>query len=95
MISINLLHEKHQQERQRQRDPLKLGVYVLGGIIACFLAYYLFAWFGAQRIFNQRDDLKARWEKKQRDAAQVTQFEAEMKSTLRRVVCLATGAGIS
>ncbi len=79
-ISINLLHEKHAQERQRQRDPLKLGVYVLGGIIACFILYYLFAWFSAQRIFNQRDDLKGRWEKKQREAAAVTQLEIDMKS---------------
>jgi Tfp pilus assembly protein PilN len=79
-ISINLLHEKHKQERQRQRDPLKLGVYVLGGIIAFFLAYYLFAWFGAQRIFNQRDDLRAQWDKKQRETSQVTQLETEMKS---------------
>jgi len=80
-ISLNLLHEKQTQERQRQRDPLKLGVYVLGGIIACFLAYYFIAWFGAQRIFNQRDDLKAQWEKKQRDTSQVTQLEIDMKST--------------
>ncbi len=80
-ISINLLHEKHAQERQRQRDPLKLGVYVLGGIIACFLFYYLFAWFSAQRIFSQRDDLKGRWEKKQREAAAVTQLEIDLKST--------------
>jgi Tfp pilus assembly protein PilN len=80
-ISINLLHEKHKLERQRQRDPLKLGAYLLGGIIACFLAYYLFSWFSVQRVFNDRDDLRARWEKKQRDATQVTQFEAEMKST--------------
>jgi Tfp pilus assembly protein PilN len=79
-ISINLLHEKHKLERQRQRDPLKLGAYILGGIIACFLAYYLFAWFSAQRVFNERDDLRARWEKKQRETAQVTQLEIEMKS---------------
>ena len=79
-ISINLLHEKHAQERQRQRDPLKLGVYLLGGIIACFILYYLFAWFSAQRVFNKRDDLKGSWEKKQRDTAAVTQLEVDLKS---------------
>lgn len=89
-ISINLLHEKHTQERQRQRDPLKLGVYVLVGIIACFLFYYLFAWFSAQRLFNQRDDLKGRWEKTQRDASAVTQFELEMKATAAASTALNT-----
>lgn len=80
-LSINLLHEKHRSERDRQRDPLKLGVYVLGGIIACFLAYYLYAWAGAQGTFTQRDDFRARWEKKQREASQVTQLEADLKAT--------------
>jgi Tfp pilus assembly protein PilN len=80
-LSINLLHEKHKLERQRQRDPLKLGVYVLAGIVACFLAYYLIAWAGSQGKFNRRDDLRAQWEKKQREAAQVTQAEVDMKLT--------------
>lgn len=80
-FSINLLHEKHKLERQRQRDPLKLGVYVLVGIVACFLAYYLIAWAGSQGKFNRREDLLAQWEKKQREGAQVTQLEADMKLT--------------
>lgn len=80
-LSINLLHEKHKLERQRQRDPLKLGVYFLGAIVACFLAYYLIAWAGSQGKFNQRDDLRAQWEKKQRETAQVTQLETDMKLT--------------
>ena len=80
-LSINLLHEKHKLERQRQRDPLKLGVYVLGGIVACFLLYFLYAWAGSQGKYNRRDDLLAQWEKKQREAAQVTQAEADLKLT--------------
>ncbi len=80
-LSINLLHEKHKLERQRQRDPLKLGVYLLGAIVACFLAYYLIAWAGSQGKFNQRDELRAQWEKKQRETAQVTQLETDMKLT--------------
>ena len=79
-ISINLLHEKHEAERQRQRDPLKLGTYLLVGVIALMLAYYLFVWLSVQRVLNARDDLKGRWEKKQRDTAAVTQLEQDMKS---------------
>ena len=89
MLSINLLHERHRSARERQRDPLKLGVYVLGGIIACFLAYYLYAWAGAQGKFNQRDDFRARWEKKQREAAAVLLQEADLKATSAASVALA------
>jgi len=87
-LSINLLHEKHTLERQRQRDPLKLGVYVLAGIVACFLAYYLYAWATSQGKFGKRDDLRAQWEKKQREATAVTQLESDMKLTAAASVAL-------
>ncbi len=80
-LSINLLHEKHRLERQRQRDPLKLGVYILAGIVACFLAYYLMVWAGSQGKFSRRDDLRAQWDRKQRESAKVTELEVDMNLT--------------
>jgi len=35
-LHLNLLHEEFQEQRQRQRDPLKIGMMVLGGL------YYFF-----------------------------------------------------
>ena len=31
-LHLNLLHEEIQEQRQRQRDPLKIGVMILAGI---------------------------------------------------------------
>jgi hypothetical protein len=41
-------------------------------------------------VFSKRDDLKASWEKKQRDTAAVTQLEVEMKSMAAASVALNT-----
>ena len=31
-LHLNLLHEEISEQRQRQRDPLKIGMMVLGGL---------------------------------------------------------------
>jgi hypothetical protein len=41
-LHLNLLHEEIQQQRDRQRDPLKIGMMVLGGFGALLFLYY--AW---------------------------------------------------
>jgi hypothetical protein len=39
-LHLNLLHEEIQEQRQRQRDPLKIGMMVLAGIGALLFLYY-------------------------------------------------------
>jgi hypothetical protein len=39
-LHLNLLHEEIQQQRDRQRDPLKIGMMVLGGFGALLFLYY-------------------------------------------------------
>ena len=41
-LHLNLLHEEIQQQRDRQRDPLKIGMMILGGFGALLFLYY--AW---------------------------------------------------
>lgn len=80
-LTINLLHEQQKLERQKQLDPLKLGIYLIGGIVAFFVVYYAWEWFSAQSTFSRRDDLKAQWSKKEKELTGVNQVEAEMKAT--------------
>jgi Tfp pilus assembly protein PilN len=40
-LRLNLLHEQQAARAQRKRDPLKLGLYALGGVASLFVAYYL------------------------------------------------------
>ena len=39
-LRLNLLHEQHAAAAQAKRDPLKLGLYALGGVAALLAGYY-------------------------------------------------------
>ncbi len=41
-LRLNLLHEQRAAAAQAKRDPLKLGLYALGGVALLLAAYYLF-----------------------------------------------------
>ena len=51
-LHLNLLHEEIQEHRQRQRDPLKIGMMVLGGLGALMFIYYM--WNAYQTLGIQR-----------------------------------------
>jgi hypothetical protein len=40
-LQLNLLHEEITEERQRKRDPLKLGMMALGAVGAIMLLFYM------------------------------------------------------
>ena len=40
-LHLNLLHEEIQEQRQRQRDPLKIGMLVLGSFGTLMFLYYM------------------------------------------------------
>src|SRR4051794_12739897 len=40
-LHLNLYHEIENTRAASRRDPLKISLYVLGGIAACFAAWYL------------------------------------------------------
>lgn len=39
-LRLNLLHEQHAAAQQAKRDPLKLGLYALGGVALLLAGYY-------------------------------------------------------
>lgn len=55
-LHLNLLHEEISEQRQRQRDPLKLGMIALGSIGALLFLYY--GW-NAYRTLNIKSHLSA------------------------------------
>lgn len=79
-LAINLLHEQQKLERQKQLDPLKLGIYLIVGIVTFFVAYYAYEWFSSQSKFNRRDDLKAQWAKKEKELAGINQAETDARN---------------
>lgn len=63
-LYLNLLHEEIQEQRQRQRDPLKIGMMVLAGFGAVLFLYY--AWNAYQTL-----EIKGRLSSKDREWAKI------------------------
>jgi hypothetical protein len=62
-LHLNLLHEEIFQQRQRQRDPLKIGMMVLAGLGALMLLYYLWNAYKVLEIRNRLGQAQHDWAK--------------------------------
>ncbi len=62
-LQLNLLHEEISEQRQRQRDPLKLGLIALGAFAALLFLYYGWNAYQTIQIKSQLSDAQADWEK--------------------------------
>jgi hypothetical protein len=62
-LHLNLLHEEILEQRQRQRDPLKIGMMVLGALGALMVAYYLWNAYKVLAIRNQLAQAQHDWAK--------------------------------
>jgi hypothetical protein len=62
-LQLNLLHEEISAQRQRQRDPLKLGVIALSVIGALLFLYYMWAAYQTIHLKSRLHGVEAEWEK--------------------------------
>src|SRR3954465_506134 len=62
-LHLNLLHEEISEQRQRQRDPLKIGMMVLGALGALMLLYYLLNAYKVLEIRNRLGQAQHDWAK--------------------------------
>ena len=60
-LHLNLLHEEFLEQRQRQRDPLKIGMMVLGAIGALMILVYMWSAYQVLGIRNKRNTLQHDW----------------------------------
>ena len=68
-LTINLLHEELALLKLRKRDPLKLGLYAIGGVAMLFVAYYGYCAIGSSRIKAQLQLRQAAWASQEPKAA--------------------------
>ena len=76
-LTINLLHEQQFLLKQRQRDPLKLGVYALAGVALLFLLYYGVRLAQSTALANDVRNHQAEWDKQAPAAKAADAKEAE------------------
>lgn len=62
-LHLNLLHEEIQEQRQRQRDPLKIGMQVLGGLGVILILYYMWNAYRTLEIKSRLSTLNHNWAK--------------------------------
>jgi hypothetical protein len=80
-LNLNLLHEEISAQRQRQRDPLKIGMMFVGAIAALFFVYYLWNAYQVLQIKSRLSAVQSEWNKvepkvtaAQKRAAELTQI---------------------
>jgi len=81
-LHLNLLHEEILEQRQRQRDPLEIGMFVLAGCGAVLFLYY--AWNGYQtfQIKSRLGVAQAEWKKLEPKVTQAQKRSAELTNII-------------
>jgi hypothetical protein len=62
-LHLNLLHEEILEQRLRQRDPLKIGMMVLGGLGALMFLWYMGKAYQTLSIRNRLNTVQQDWHK--------------------------------
>ena len=81
-LHLNLLHEEISEQRQRQRDPLKIGMMVLLSLGALMLAYYMWNAYKTLEIRNRLGQVQHEWSKVEPKVTAAQKRSAELNSII-------------
>jgi hypothetical protein len=81
-LHLNLLHEEISEQRQRQRDPLKIGIMVLGALGALMLAFYMWKAYQTLEIRNRLSQVQHHWSKVEPKVTAAQKRSAELNSII-------------
>src|SRR4026207_167110 len=81
-LHLNLLHEEILQQRQRQRDPLKIGMMVLVGIGALMFLWYMGKAYQTLSIRNRLGTIQADWNKTEPKVTAAQKRSSELKTII-------------
>lgn len=81
-LHLNLLHEEFLEQRQRQRDPLKIGMMVLGGLGALMFLYYMWNAYKTLEIRSRLNAVQHDWSKVEPKVTASQKRSAELNSII-------------
>ena len=81
-LHLNLLHEEIQEQRQRQRDPLKIGMMVLGGLGALMFVYYMWNAYQTLGIRRRLNVVQESWSKVEPKVTAAQKRSAELNGII-------------
>src|ERR1700680_2218891 len=82
-LHLNLLHEEILEQRQRQRDPLKIGVMVLAGFGALLFLYYMFNAYRTLEIKSRLRAVERNWAKVEPEVTAANKRVAELEDVIK------------
>jgi len=82
-LHLNLLHEEILEHRQRQRDPLKIGMMVLAGFGALLLLYYMFNAYRTLEIKSRLSAVERNWTKIEPEVTAADKRVAELEGVIK------------
>jgi len=81
-LHLNLLHEEILEQRQRQRDPLKIGILVLASCGALLFLYYAWNAYQTLEIKSRLNRVEAEWKKLEPQVTQAQKRSAELTNII-------------
>ena len=81
-LNLNLLHEEILEQRQRQRDPLKIGMLVLAGCGVILFLYYGWNAYRTIEIKSRLGRITANWKKVEPDVTKAENRSAEVTNII-------------
>ncbi|HEX8280509.1 MAG TPA: hypothetical protein VF551_03970 [Chthoniobacterales bacterium] len=89
-LHLNLLHEQIAAERQRQRDPLKIGMLVLIAVGALMVVFYMWKGYGTLETKSRLAALQRDWAKVEPDVTAAQKRSAELNGIINTTRVLDT-----
>src|SRR5881394_3718925 len=81
-LHLNLLHEEILEQRQRQRDPLKIGMLVLASCGAVLFLYYAWNAYRTIEIKSRLSHITADWKKIEPEVTKAQKRSAELTNII-------------
>jgi hypothetical protein len=81
-LHLNLLHEEFLEQRRRQRDPLKIGLMILGALGALMFLYYMWNAYRTLEIRNRLSVVQADWKKVEPKVTAAQKRSAELNDII-------------
>lgn len=89
-LQLNLLHEQFAQQRQRQRDPLKLGALLLCGLGALMVALYMWKGYQTLEVKKRLSAVQHDWAMAEPKVSAAQKRSAELTGTINTTTVLDT-----
>ncbi len=82
-LHLNLLHEELLEQRQRKRDPLKIGVMILIGLGGLMFAYYMLNAYRTLEIKSKLSAVEREWAKVEPKVTGAQKRAAELNEIIK------------